>query len=980
MKTKFAPGHATQGSALLTVVMLTAMMALLTASMLSYTLSERRGNERNRLILRAKNMAENISLYAAEQISTKLYRTRSSTPVAFMTGSNEVHLPPASVLDSAFTSASTGMEVRAGLTTATGLVFIDPATDPSNSNAGLQVNTCSVPIITKATATHPSLGTFTAYTQNDLAVDMIPLFQFAIFYNMDLEFGPGANMVISGPVHTNGNFIARCQTGFPNTVQFTDRVSASGGFYANTGHKGSTYMDNGGVDSGPGGTGPLYFQHTTTGAVTNIKSSTTWRDHKYGNSTETTTTQNNFKVFATNTYGINLRTSVHGVTNLVLPDVADYSEADNPATDDVDERDNGRQIIEPPSPDDTAGLMETKFSRKAGLYIIVNPDDTIRTGIKPDGSTVPMLGHSYRCWLNTVNSGGTHIITEVILPGQPSYGYNDNGTTGDLTDDFMYQNNLPNRFRTDTSIGHNQVLRIPQQSYAKVKHYNGSSWVVTDATSLPNGAGYAHTVGTPPTFPSMTDAYFYDLRRSNGNCGYPFNRSVSNSYTPRPIAKIDFDMTRFRMAVERTLSGPAGSFAATATTSTIYYPSLVTNATQWADSIFNPSGARDSYGLGLTSTGFTTLPTSTTANDPDPYRIYYAPADPANAATITNVANTPGVYAAGVSNLVTTTGQSPWYDGVTVYIHSVDAENRALSSGVPVRTDSGVRLWNGRGPVVSLNGGTYPGRTGFSFGTNDAVYVVGHFNANGVINATATSATNPGGYSARYPDITGEMLCSVFGDAITILSQPVCGTSSSYAQVSGWSDSLSANRRDDLFNWSSSWRTTNPSNSNRLDGIGSSTDPAQMPNLAGPGGGGSSRTSKFAPSVTEISACFLIGIVPTGHNPTGLTDGAPSTGSNNQTSGGVHNYPRLSEHWSGTGLYIRGSMVAMFESRVAMEPWSIRVYSGAGRYWGLHQSLRNVNHDLPLEPMLINARRLGFKEISPAQYAAMKTTIEALPH
>lgn len=969
-----------RGSALLTVVILTAMLALLTASMLSYTLNERRGNERNRLILRAKNMAENISLYAAEQISTKLYRTRSSTPVAFMTGSNAVSMPPDDVLDTAYTSADTGMEVRAGLTTATGLTFIDPATNPGNANAGLQVNTCSVPIITKATANHPSLGSVVAYTQNDLAVDMIPLFQFAIFYNMDLEFGPGADMVISGPVHTNGNFIARCQTGFTNTVQFTDRVSASGGFYADTGYKGSTWMDDGSEDDGPGGTGPLNFQHSSTGTVTNIKSSSTWRDHKYGSSTETTTTQNNFKVFATNTYGINLRTAVHGVTNLVLPDVADYAETDDPATDSVDERDNGRQIIEPPSSDDSAGLMETKFSRKAGLYIIVNPDDTARTGTKPDGTAVTMLGHSYRCWLNTVNTDGTQTISEVILPGQPSYGYNNNGTPTDSTDDYMYLNNLPNRFRTDTSVGHNQVLRVPQQAYAKVKVWNGSAWVTSDSTTLPNGAGYAHTPGTVPTFPTLNDAYFYDLRRANGNQGYPFGRSASNSYTPRPIAKIDFDLTRFRMAVDRTLSGTPGSIGATVTTSSIYYPGQPTTSALWSDSIFNPSASRDNYGLGLGSTAYTTLPTSTTLDAADPFRIYYAPLDPSDGTAIAAIAATPGDYAAGGASLVTSTGQSPWYDGITIYIHSVDAETRTLSSGVPVRVDSGVRLWNGRGPLVSLSGASYPGRTGFSFGTNDAAYVVGHFNADGTINATTTSSTNPGGYSARYPETSSEMLCSVFGDAITILSQPVFSSSGSHAQSSGWSDSLSANRRDDTFNWSSSWRTTNPSTSSRLDGISTGIVPGALPNLVSIAGSGSSRTSKFAPTVTEISACFLIGIVPTGHNPTGLTDGAPSTASNNQTSGGVHNYPRLSEHWSGTGLYIRGSMVAMFESRVAMEPWSIRVYSGAGRYWGLHQSLRNVNHDLPLEPMLINARRLGFKEITAAQYATMKATIEALPH
>ena len=977
MHAPILPVRPARGSALLTVVMLTAIMALLTASMLSYTLTERRGNERNRLILRAKNMAENISLYAAEQISAKLYRTRSSTPMAFMTGSNQVYLPPASVLDTNFTSAASGMEVRAGLVSATGLTFIDPATNPGNANAGLQVNTCSVPIISKATATHPSLGAVVAYTQNDLAVDLVPLFQFAIFYNMDLEFSPGADMVIAGPVHTNGNLIARCQTGFTNTVQFTDRVSASLGFYANTAHKGSTYMDDGGSDDGPGGTGPLYFQHSSSGAVTNIKSSSTWRDHKYGSGTETTTTQNNFKVFATNTYAINLRTSVHGVTNLMLPDVADYAEADNAATVDVDERDNGRQIIEPPSSADTAGLMQTKFSRKAGLYIIVNPDDTARAGTKPDGSSVTMLGHSYRCWLNTVNSDGTQTITEVILPGQPSYGYDNNGTPTDPTDDFMYVNDLPNRFRTDTSIGHNQVLRVPQQAYAKVKRYNGSAWVVTDSSTLPNGAGYTHS-GTPPTFPSLVDAYFYDMRRANGNQGYPYGRSASNPYTPRPIAKIDFDMVRFRMAVERTLSGTAGNIAASTTTSSIYYPGQPTTSALWNDSIFNPSASRDAYGLGLTSTAYTALPTSTTLNAPDPFRIYFAPVDPTNATAITTVANTPGAYAAGSTSLVNTTGDSPWFDGITIYVHSVDAELRTLSSGVPVRVDSGIRLINGRGPVASLSSGSYPGRTGLSFGTNDPVYILGHFNADGTINSTKTSTTNPGGYSARYPDTSGEMLCSVFGDAITILSQPIFSSSGSHAQISGWSDSLSAHRRDTTFAWSSNWRTTNPGSSSRQDGINTSTTPSAMPTYQ-IAGSGSSESSKFEPSVTEVSAAFLIGIVPTNHNPSGLTDGAPSSGANGQTSGGVHNYPRLSEAWSGTGLYIRGSMVAMFESRVAMEPWSLRVYSGAGRFWGLHESLRSVNHDLPLEPMLINARRLGFREITAAEYASMKTSIEALP-
>ncbi|MGH7945718.1 MAG: hypothetical protein ACREF9_12010, partial [Opitutaceae bacterium] len=355
-----------RGSSLITVVFLIAMMSLLTGSIIVYTMNERRANERNLLILRARNMSENISAYAAEQITTKLYRLRSFSPIAYMTGVNQTHLPPAHVLDSAFSSSTNGMEVRAGLVGSTGYTFIDPATNPNNPNAGLQVNTGAIPIIAKATLNHPSLGSYSAYTQYDLEADMVPLFQFAVFYNMDMEFGPGADMVIAGPIHTNGNLIARNQTGNTNLLQFLDRVSASGGFFADTGFKGPTYNENGVADNGPGGTGPLRLQNPA-GTVTDIRSGSLWRDHRYGNATVSPSSLNSFRTFASSTYGLNFRTSVHGVTPLVLPGVSDYSETDDPLTTE-DERDNGRQIIEPADTLDTAQLKETKFSRRAGLY------------------------------------------------------------------------------------------------------------------------------------------------------------------------------------------------------------------------------------------------------------------------------------------------------------------------------------------------------------------------------------------------------------------------------------------------------------------------------------------------------------------------------------------------------------------------------------------------------------------------------------
>lgn len=943
-----------RGSALITVVMLTAIMAVLTASMLSYSLSERRGNERNRLILRAKNTSENISSYVAEQITTKLYRLRSTNQIAFIGGSNQAKLPPLNVLqatDSTYTSGDS-MEVFAGLTGSTGLLYIDPATNPNNPNAGLQVDTASVPIIAKATGRHTALGSVVSYCQQDLAVDFVPLFQFAVFYNMDMEVWPGGNMTLSGPIHTNGELNARAANGFTPTIRFTDRVSTAKGYYADANKQGVWINNLGSSDSGPGGDGPVQFQHSTTGTVTAIKSAANvWRDHKFGGATETTTTQNNFKVFATTTYGINLRTSVHGVTELVLPSVSNYKKADDPSTAE-DERSNGRQVISRPSTTDTAGLKETKVSRRSGLYIVVNPDSLARTGYLPDGTAVTMRARSYRCWLNTVNSDLTHTYYEVILPGQPSY--------GPLN---VSVNNLPNAYRTNTAVGMNQVLRTIQGGGVDV-------------------AGTGYTVGAAPVMTAFSDAYFYDLRRATNNSGLAALGSAgafraANNYTPRPIVKIDFDFVRFRMCVERTISGTNASYVASDTVASVYDPSAPT-ATNWARSILNPAGVPANHNLGLGAT-FDTFPTAGTLAAPDPFRMYFAPANPADPDILTN----PGKYGVGASDLVSNAFTKPWFDGITIYIHSVDAEVRsqvvnALATPPTPRIDSAVRLVNGRGPVISLDGATYPSKTGLSFCTNDAAYIIGHFNADGTINSNIAS-TGTGGYSARYPEVAAERLTSVMADAVTILSQPQY-TNTGYVQNAGWSDSLSAHRNSSS-SWSANWQTTQPSGSNASEGIATSISPAPMPNQGNTTAGtGAARTTSFGATETEISACLLVGIVPTYHNPTGLTDGPPSAGANGQASGGVHNFPRLLEIWGSSGLYIRGSMVAMFESRVAMEPWNLRVYSAPGRFWGLHENLRSANHDLPLEPILLGARRLGFKEITAAQYATMKATIQALPH
>ncbi len=1260
-----------RGSALITVVLLMAMMAVLTASLLNYTMTEKRGNIRNILLLRAKNMAENITVYAAEQLSTRFYRSKPTAAAPF-TGSTALKMPDSTggtgtnnVLGTSKWAVPGNMELYAGVEAPTAMAAV---TDPTDTNYGLYVSTVTVPIIAKGTVTHAVNGTFNSYVLQEMKVSMAPLFQFGMFYNMDMELYPSAAFTVAGPVHTNGNLIAHSDGSTNIDIRFTDRVTAAGGLYWQTSLKAAPRTAAGAENLPSESAGNVFFTHTNGTTTANLKGSSgtmtnKWYDHKYGQTTETATTISQFKTNATSVWNGNVRTSAHGVTKLQLPGIGGYNETNLTSTPE-DDRNNGRQLIDPPNPrkwqktppatvyswestTDDADAKETKIAWKAGLFIMANPDasPTPRSGTLPDGTTAYVLPRSYRAWLNTINtSTGVHTVTEVVLPGQPSYGYNagGDGTLG-TSDDYMYHNLLPNRFTATTVAGDggNAVLRIPQQGLSAASGYlinNASGYAigatalaldtgtgqilpgqnitigsfsylvtagnasggagtiniaspglraaVTDNTAVTignpangtasgylinNSGGYAigaqtltldtgsgtiypgdtvtigtrqyvvasglasnqitlatgirvatvadnaavtlenrentlgtginyfangavaangttitvdggsgtatgtilagniiaigsrqYVVTTPLSAGSFTianpgiidpvldntpiivdpfvfsgysvdvaapsgaissgttypadnlsapysyfpaDAYFFDIRRATSNRGVIstsgttalYNRYAVN-YVPRACAKIDFDMARFKMMVRRTINSDTTLVMYDLRTPT---GSVNANNATWANSIYKSDATLPGtgFGLGMGAT-FSVFPAATdiyTKMRQDPFHMYFAPADPSDTTAIDRITgvsggNNPIYYEVAAGDLYDGTAPDAWYDGIAVYINSVDAEKKAQTSGVPNRIDSGVRMWNGRGNAVSLSA-----KPGFTLVTNDAMYVIGHFNADGTINSVVTSSTATGGYSARYPDNTSEDLCALMGDAVTIVSQPVWGDATG-GQDNGWNDSLSALP---VVASTAGWRTGS-SATDTLDGsddgvtltAANGPKPGLLPNRSYPAttsGVGTATNIKLTGVSTEVSAALLCGIVPSNHNPTNLTDGpvessystwgtAPfNKAGNGVQSGGANNFPRLLDNWNGNGLYIRGSIVALFESRVAMEPFTnSRNYRAPGRFWGLHQGLRDQDHHIPLEPVLIGCNRNRYLELTPAQYEAKKTAIAAL--
>jgi len=115
-----------------------------------------------------------------------------------------------------------------------------------------------------------------------------------------------------------------------------------------------------------------------------------------------------------------------------------------------------------------------------------------------------------------------------------------------------------------------------------------------------------------------------------------------------------------------------------------------------------------------------------------------------------------------------------------------------------------------------------------------------------------------------------------------------------------------------------------------------------------------SRGNRKANSFTEVSAAILTGLVPSDKK------------NGNNYSGGVENFPRFLEDWG--WLRYRGSMVALFESEVATEPWGKSdVYGPPRRDWGFH-TLFSEGYYPPGTPNTRTFRRVNYRNLTEGEY------------
>ncbi len=978
MKTSFPSTQ--RGSAFITVMMFCTILLLLVASVLKYSTYERRLNNRGKLIQEARAAGEAISEYGISQVKKVLESNRqftdsvwaSTDEALFVPGgsySGQIAMPADTFWGGGHIVNSTGASTEVPLMhvgkildiSAGGLYYIDP-TNPDNDSdplKGKRVFRYDMDILSRATAVDSfGSGNVTKYMKQSFSIRACPLFANAVYFNMDMEVTGGSVMTVTGSTHTNGRLFAHPQTNVALT--FAGPVTAVKGFWTVSIGSPSTpffnYTDNTGsvqtcasgsvsiLQAGTTATIPMQLAAATSGYSPNLVANTwvestwnlapsgeTWQQHIGDGTTVPTDTTASKATYASwikqNIKG-NLLTHVNGLTAVNLQGIPDYSYTygsvypdPNAGTSDLaytyitggnDTTNAAHGLIESPRLSGAASYIKAvediKYSRNAALYIVANTTSVVADGHKPDGTVIKVAARSYRCFMNDTTIPSAPVITEVILPGQKTYG-DSTGAGAPYTDATTNVLHAPHSLATPIV----QMLNI-------------------DYTTVPTiPAERANTLANQRRMTDMRRVEGGDLTSGTTNADTTFihstARSTTNQFVPKNLFMIDIDMQELKKAVQ-TMSVTLGtSFTTTAS---------------------------DYFATGLP----TTLNVATT-----PTHIYAA--TPAGVNVVLSDSTRIITTASAITNAFTT---AIWNGAV--YLESVAAQQFDTTGTTAAirkaRThelhNSGVRLINGRGKVASV-----AATPGFTLATNDCAYILGHFNTDGLSSTpTVVAVTSPAvpGDSTGHNYETGEVPACVAADCITLLSQPIL--TSATAQSTGWNDAFSTricSARSSVVGW----QTTAPSSSNAGDGDNTNSTPATVSAymVAYDSSNGTLSTSsatKLTPSFTEYSVAMLCGLVPTGKN--GVS----------QFSGGLHNYPRFLEEWGGAvEARIRGSMVALFESRVGNDPWSLRNYSAPIRTWGFNL-LFNTGVMPPLTPKTIAFRRSQANDITKTDYNTKLTS------
>jgi Tfp pilus assembly protein PilE len=206
-----------QGSALLAVIIVIAVMSYLAAASMSYSVANYRSSMRQTMLDQAKLTAEAEMEYLYFEWVTAF---KEETPaegiddnllgkgvIVNFTNIAQESLATTAIGDDSWTISRT---LRSNGQAREGTIKVSGVTRPA------QVNYFTA--LTRATQTHPLLGTIQYQMGRRFALNKSSLFQFSVFYQDVMEFSTGSPMTIKGDISSNGSLYIGAQSGVNLTI------------------------------------------------------------------------------------------------------------------------------------------------------------------------------------------------------------------------------------------------------------------------------------------------------------------------------------------------------------------------------------------------------------------------------------------------------------------------------------------------------------------------------------------------------------------------------------------------------------------------------------------------------------------------------------------------------------------------------------------------------------------------------------------
>jgi hypothetical protein len=225
-----------RGSALLAALIVIVILTFAAAGVLSYSLTTYENSVRQTLLDKAKETADSEMEYLFYCWKTDLL---NKDPVANISCVNPTTLAPnpASPLVTASPYAICGTDMttteqpfsssESGWNISRTLVYNPIAGTSDGSAQGIEPGTQQIgrnyyfSAKVSASINNPVLGTVTYHSGRHFVFSSTSLFQFAVFYQGNLEIAAGGNMTITGPISTNASAYMGSQSGYTLTISDT---------------------------------------------------------------------------------------------------------------------------------------------------------------------------------------------------------------------------------------------------------------------------------------------------------------------------------------------------------------------------------------------------------------------------------------------------------------------------------------------------------------------------------------------------------------------------------------------------------------------------------------------------------------------------------------------------------------------------------------------------------------------------------------